>query len=174
MYHVVAPPFIYPSAVGYYFIVNYQIIEGGILIIYALMPKDYMWGIERLLKKSFQRRKNKKFPNEVNHDILEMHTTPGGLCTGWKRKDFIIDGCYEWMIGVNPENADFRLQPDSPCKTAGQALSSLGIGFVDYYGKEWANQPSIGAIQYINPEEITEVNAVTNVWINSHPTEYIY
>jgi hypothetical protein len=75
---------------------------------------------------------------------------------------------------IDPENGDFQLQPDSPCKTAGQALFDMGSGFVDYYGKVWANQPSIGAIQYINPEEITDVNAVPNMRIHSHPTEYKY
>jgi hypothetical protein len=74
---------------------------------------------------------------------------------------------------IDPENGDFHLQPDSPCRAAGQALSGMDSGFVDYYGKVWANQPSIGAIQYTNPDEITDVNEVTNVRIDSKPTEYI-
>jgi phytoene dehydrogenase-like protein len=40
--------------------------------------------------------------NGYDTEIYEMHDKHGGLCTAWKRKDYIIDGCYEWMIGVNP------------------------------------------------------------------------
>ena len=70
MYYVVAPPFLYPSGDGHYFIINYQIIEGGLLIIFALLPESYMWGMGRLLKFILKRRKNKKFPDEVNHEVL--------------------------------------------------------------------------------------------------------
>jgi phytoene dehydrogenase-like protein len=42
--------------------------------------------------------------NGYDTEIYEMHDIPGGLCTGWKKKDYIIDGCYEWMIGINPES----------------------------------------------------------------------
>jgi hypothetical protein len=50
---------------------------------------------------------------------------------------------------VNPENGDFHLQKGSPCKAAGQILTNMGDGFVDYYGNLWnTTNPSIGAIQY--------------------------
>jgi phytoene dehydrogenase-like protein len=42
--------------------------------------------------------------NGYDTEIYEMNGTPGGLCTAWKRKDYIIDGCYEWMFGINPES----------------------------------------------------------------------
>ena len=31
--------------------------------------------------------------------IFEMDTRPGGLCTSWKRKEYIIDGCIHWLEG---------------------------------------------------------------------------
>ena len=34
--------------------------------------------------------------------ILEMHTLPGGLCTGWERKGYKIDGCLHWLVGSGP------------------------------------------------------------------------
>jgi hypothetical protein len=49
---------------------------------------------------------------------------------------------------TNPDNGDFRLLKDSPCKRAGQVLSGLDNGFADYFGNAWHNPPSIGAIQY--------------------------
>jgi phytoene dehydrogenase-like protein len=42
--------------------------------------------------------------NGYDTEIYELNDTPGGLCTGWKRKDYVIDGCYEWMIGINPDS----------------------------------------------------------------------
>ncbi len=37
--------------------------------------------------------------------IFEQHTVPGGLCTAWKRKGYIIDGCIHWLVGSSPANA---------------------------------------------------------------------
>jgi|WetSurMetagenome_2_1015567.scaffolds.fasta_scaffold121262_1 phytoene dehydrogenase-like protein len=42
--------------------------------------------------------------NGYDTKIYEMNKIPGGLCTGWKREDYFFDGCFEWMIGINPES----------------------------------------------------------------------
>ncbi len=42
--------------------------------------------------------------NGYDTEIYEMNNIPGGLCTGWKRLDYIIDGCFEWMIGISPDS----------------------------------------------------------------------
>lgn len=34
--------------------------------------------------------------------LLEMHTQPGGLCTSWRRKGYIFDGCIHWLVGSGP------------------------------------------------------------------------
>jgi phytoene dehydrogenase-like protein len=31
--------------------------------------------------------------------IFELHDKPGGLCTSWKRKGFVFDGCIHWLVG---------------------------------------------------------------------------
>ncbi|MEW5848322.1 MAG: NAD(P)/FAD-dependent oxidoreductase [Myxococcota bacterium] len=31
--------------------------------------------------------------------ILEHHTTVGGVCTAWKREDYLVDGCIHWLTG---------------------------------------------------------------------------
>ena len=31
--------------------------------------------------------------------IFELHNLPGGLCTGWKRRDYTFDGCLHWLVG---------------------------------------------------------------------------
>ena len=36
--------------------------------------------------------------------IYEMHNIPGGLCTSWKRGDYVFDGCIDWFTGSAPDN----------------------------------------------------------------------
>lgn len=37
--------------------------------------------------------------NGYESRIFELHNLPGGLCTSWKRKDYIFDGCINWLVG---------------------------------------------------------------------------
>jgi phytoene dehydrogenase-like protein len=37
--------------------------------------------------------------NGYKTQIFEMHDIPGGLCTSWKRKGYIFDGCIHSMMG---------------------------------------------------------------------------
>jgi len=34
-------------------------------------------------------------------EILEMHTTAGGQCTAWDRKNFRFDYCLHWLVGTS-------------------------------------------------------------------------
>ncbi len=41
--------------------------------------------------------------NDYRTQIFEMdNARPGGLCTSWKRKGYIIDGCMHWLLGSKP------------------------------------------------------------------------
>jgi uncharacterized membrane protein YphA (DoxX/SURF4 family) len=73
MYYVANPPFMYSSipAQGSYYIINLNLIEAGILLVFALMRKETMWSIDRLVKLLIDRRKEKIFPKKDNHEILE-------------------------------------------------------------------------------------------------------
>jgi phytoene desaturase len=31
--------------------------------------------------------------------IVDLHSITGGVCTAWKREDFLIDGCIHWLTG---------------------------------------------------------------------------
>jgi len=37
--------------------------------------------------------------NGYRTQIFEMDIRPGGLCTSWKRKEYIFDGCIHWLKG---------------------------------------------------------------------------
>lgn len=40
--------------------------------------------------------------NGFETQIYEMHTLPGGECTGWDRGDYHFDGCIHWLMGSKP------------------------------------------------------------------------
>jgi phytoene dehydrogenase-like protein len=37
--------------------------------------------------------------NGFDAKIFESHDLPGGLCTSWRRGDYLIDGCVHWLCG---------------------------------------------------------------------------
>ncbi|WP_422479447.1 phytoene desaturase family protein [Pleomorphochaeta sp. DL1XJH-081] len=39
--------------------------------------------------------------------VVEQHSQPGGLCTSWKRKGYIVDYCVHWLMGTK-EGTDFH------------------------------------------------------------------
>lgn len=46
--------------------------------------------------------------NGYKTTIFEMHKIAGGVCTGWKRKGYTVDGAMNWLIGTNPKNMFYR------------------------------------------------------------------
>jgi phytoene dehydrogenase-like protein len=42
--------------------------------------------------------------NGYDTEIFELHSIPGGLCTGWKRKGYTFDGCIHWLCGSDPRD----------------------------------------------------------------------
>lgn len=40
--------------------------------------------------------------NGFDTEIYEMHTIPGGECTGWDRGGYHFDGCIHWLVGSKP------------------------------------------------------------------------
>ena len=47
--------------------------------------------------------------NGFRSRIYERHTTPGGLCTAWKRGGYTIDGCIHWLVGSKPGSQMHRV-----------------------------------------------------------------
>jgi phytoene dehydrogenase-like protein len=40
--------------------------------------------------------------------IFEMHKIAGGVCTGWKRKGYTIDGAMNWLVGTKPGSGFYK------------------------------------------------------------------
>ena len=47
--------------------------------------------------------------NGYRTQIFEMHTSPGGLCTAWKRRGYTFDGCIHYLVGARPGLSFYRL-----------------------------------------------------------------
>jgi phytoene dehydrogenase-like protein len=47
--------------------------------------------------------------NGFSTEIFEKNPTAGGLCTAWKRKEFMIDGCIHWLVGTDPSAEFYKL-----------------------------------------------------------------
>jgi phytoene dehydrogenase-like protein len=47
--------------------------------------------------------------NGFRTEIFELHDLPGGLCTAWERKDYILDGCIHYLYGSAPGQPFNRL-----------------------------------------------------------------
>jgi uncharacterized membrane protein YphA (DoxX/SURF4 family) len=74
-YYVANPPFI-PSGIpaqGHFFLVNINVIESAVLLIIALLNRDYLWSVDRLIRDRMQRKKTELFPPDENQH-LEMHS----------------------------------------------------------------------------------------------------
>lgn len=41
--------------------------------------------------------------------MLESHSSPGGLCTSWKRKGFTVDGSCHWVTGSGPASPYYTI-----------------------------------------------------------------
>ncbi len=50
--------------------------------------------------------------NGFETEIFESHSHCGGLCTSWKRGDYLIDGCIHFMAGTSPEHNFYQFWND--------------------------------------------------------------
>ncbi len=47
--------------------------------------------------------------NGYGTEIFEMHTVPGGVCTGWVRNGYTFDGCLHWLTGSASTSPLYRM-----------------------------------------------------------------
>lgn len=73
MYYVANPPFIYSSmpSTSHFYLINYNLIEAVILIGLASFRQDHLLSLQRYILFYHSKRREKKFPSQDNHAILE-------------------------------------------------------------------------------------------------------
>ena len=47
--------------------------------------------------------------NGYESQIFEMNNLAGGLCTGWERNQFIINGGLHWLVGAGPKLSFYKI-----------------------------------------------------------------
>jgi len=74
LYYIANPPFMATSVstTGQFYIVNMNLIEAAILLVFTLVRKDYLWGPDRMFSMHRQRLE-KLFPKKENHEIPEAY-----------------------------------------------------------------------------------------------------
>jgi phytoene dehydrogenase-like protein len=80
--------------------------------------------------------------------IFEMHTLPGGLCTAWRRKGYLVDGCIHWLCGSGPGMGLHRLWQE-----LGPAQD---IRFFEHEALLRMDLPGLSYVQYTNPDRLEE------------------
>src|SRR5690606_14638607 len=60
-------------------------------------------------------------------EIVEHHTEPGGVCTGWTHGKYTIDGCIHWLMGARPDDPLHRLYEEVG------ALEGVELQILDCY-----------------------------------------
>lgn len=47
--------------------------------------------------------------NGFDVEIFEKHSIPGGLCTSWKKGDYLIDGSIHWILGSDKGSGFYKM-----------------------------------------------------------------
>lgn len=47
--------------------------------------------------------------NGFQVDIYEQGASAGGVCTAWRRGDYLFDGCLHWLLGSSPSGGVMRM-----------------------------------------------------------------
>jgi len=47
--------------------------------------------------------------NGYDSEIYEMHSMPGGVCTSWKRGEYLFDHCLHWVLGSSKGSSIYGL-----------------------------------------------------------------
>lgn len=82
--------------------------------------------------------------NGYKTDVFELHTIPGGQCTGWKRRGYTFDACIHHLFGCSPASPLYSIWEEIgaaprdfvPLQECVSVLSPEGKLFRDYYDLE--------------------------------------
>lgn len=50
--------------------------------------------------------------NGIDAEIFEMHNISGGVCTSWKREEYLFDHCLHWVMGINKKSSMYPYYKD--------------------------------------------------------------
>ena len=85
--------------------------------------------------------------NGYRTQIFELHDLPGGLCTSWKRKGYVFDGCLHWLVGSSPNNSFYRIWEE-----LGAIQGREMVNFEEFYRIEGSDGKTL--IMYTDPKRL--------------------
>lgn len=75
--------------------------------------------------------------NGFETEIFEKNPVVGGLCTSWKRKNHLIDGCIHWLTGTKPGSEINKTWIETGAFKQDDIIYSDNFGSVEYEGKTY-------------------------------------
>jgi phytoene dehydrogenase-like protein len=96
--------------------------------------------------------------NGYDTEIFEMHTIPGGVCTGWVRKGYTFDGCLHWLTGSSLDSTLYRMWEELGALTGKKIINHEAFGhLVTTSGKRIVQYAELGRfveeLKRIAPED---------------------
>lgn len=70
--------------------------------------------------------------NGYRTSIFEMHDKAGGVCTGWKRKGYTIDGAMNWLLGTKPGTSYYKFWEELGAAQQWQVFNHDQFARVEY------------------------------------------
>jgi phytoene dehydrogenase-like protein len=87
--------------------------------------------------------------NGFETNIYEMHSNAGGLCTSWKKKDYIFDGCIYCLTGISPSTGYYQFWEEIG------AIQGKKFLYYDYIAKIMNEDGKIFTI-YTDPDKLKD------------------
>ncbi len=69
-------------------------------------------------------------------EIFEKNPLPGGLCTSWKRKGYLIDGCIHWLTGTKHGTELNEMWHDVDAFDDEDIIYEDNFGTIEIYGEK--------------------------------------
>ncbi len=109
--------------------------------------------------------------NGYRTHIFEHHTTPGGVATAWKHKDYIIDGGIHFLMGHKPGQSTYEMYHELGTAQANRFLDLTIYGrFIDEAsGRRIEVTPDLGRLaDELKAFSSADVRAIDDLITGAH------
>lgn len=102
-------------------------------------------------------------------EIYEKNPVPGGLCTAWKRKGYLVDGCIHWMTGTKEGSSICNMWHDCGAFDKEDIIYSEDFGVIECEGTNitlWCDLKKLeDELISISPEDTKIIKKTINMII---------
>ena len=106
--------------------------------------------------------------NGYKTSIFEMHKIAGGVCTGWKRKGYTIDGAMNWLVGTKQGTNFYKFWEELGATQMWQVFSHDRLTSIeDESGKAFTMYSDIDRLEQQMMEFAPEDEAVIRKYVKA-------